>query len=295
MAFILMSSAFNANAQDLEPRAFTNAPVGMSFLLIGYQYSEGALLFDPNLPITNANAKVDMGLLAYVHTLGIADKSAKVGVLLPVAGLDADGYVDGVYRTREDKGLADPKLYFSINLYGAPALSLENFKKYEQDTIIGVTFKLSAPLGVYDNDKPINIGTNRWSFEPQIGISQAIDRWTLEAAAAAIFYTDNDDFDNGKRREQDAIYSVQGHVVYSFSGNIWASIDAIYYAGGRTTIEGVSNDDLQQNWRTGFTLALPINRSHSIKLYGNRGVSTRTGTDYDALGIVWQYRWADGF
>ena len=292
---VLMSLVFNLHAQDLEPRAYSNTPVGMNFLLVGYQYSQGGLLFDPAVPITDADANVNMGLLGYVHTLAIADKSAKVGVLLPFAGLDANGYVEGVFRTREDQGLADPAFYFTINLYGAPALSFEEFKDYQQDMIIGLAFKLTAPLGVYEADKLLNIGTNRWSFKPEIGISQAIGRWTLDAAAAATLYTDNDEFDNGKTRQQDAIYSVQGHVVYTFPGNIWASVGATYYTGGRTTIDGVTRNDLQQNWRTGFTVAFPVNRHHSIKIFGNSGVSTRTGTDYDSLGIAWQYRWGGGY
>ena len=283
-----------AHAQDLEPRAYTNTPVGMNFLLIGYQYSEGALLFDPALPITDADAKVNMGLLAYVRTMDVAGKSAKAGVLLPYADLSADGYLDGDYRTRETDGLVDPAFYFTINLFGAPTLSLEEFKDYQQDTIIGLTFKLTAPLGVYDKDKLLNIGTNRWSFKPEFGISKAIGRWTLDAAAAAIFYTDNDQFDNGKTRQQDPIYSLQGHVIYSFKNHIWAAVSATYYTGGRTTIDGTTRDDLQRNWRAGFTVAIPVNRNHSIKLFGNNGVSTRTGTDYDSLGIAWQYRWGGG-
>ena len=282
-------------AQDLEPRAYTNTPVGMNFLLVGYQYSEGGLIFDPALPITDANAKVDMGLLGYVRALDVMGKSAKTGFLLPYADLYADGYVDGEFRTRDDTGLADPAFYFTINLYGAPALSYKEFKDYQQDTIIGFSFKLTAPLGVYDTDKLLNIGTNRWSFEPEFGISKAIGRWTLDAAVAAVFYTDNDEFDNGKTRQQDPIYSVQGHVIYSFPKNIWAAVSATYYEGGRTTIDGVTKDDLQENWRTGFTVAFPVNRNHSIKLFGNSGVSTRTGTDYDSLGIAWQYRWGGGF
>jgi hypothetical protein len=32
-----------ANAQDLEPRAYSNAPVGLNFLIAGYGYAEGEL------------------------------------------------------------------------------------------------------------------------------------------------------------------------------------------------------------------------------------------------------------
>jgi hypothetical protein len=294
MAFSLITTAFKSHAQNLEPRAYSNAPVGMNFLIVGYDYADGALLFDPSLPVTDASARVDMGFAGYVRSLDVADKSAKVGVLLPYAVLDADGYVEGVYTTREDSGMADPAFYFTINLYGGPALSFEEFKDYRQETIVGLSLKITAPLGVYDADKLLNIGTNRWSFKPEAGISRAIGRWTLEAALAATFYTDNDEFDNDKTRQQDPIYSAQGHIIYTFPAHIWASIGANYYAGGRTTIEGISKDDVLENWRTGFTLAFPVSRHHSIKVFGNSGVSTRTGTDYNALGIAWQYRWGGG-
>ena len=44
----------------------------------------------------------------------------------------------------------------------------------------------------------------------------------------------------------------------------------------------------------GLTLALPINRYNSIKLYANTGVYTKTGGDFDTLGIVRQFRWGSG-
>ena len=290
----LVTSA-QIRAQELEPRAYVNTPIGLNFVALGYQYSEGALVFDPALPVTDANARVNMAFLGYVHTLAVAGQSAKVGLVLPVAGLDATGYVEDLFRTRNDSGLADPSFYFALNLLGAPALSYEEFGRFQQETIVGLSFKLTVPLGTYDNDKLLNIGTNRWSFEPEIGVSKALGRWTVEAAAAVIFYTDNDDFNQGQTRQQDPIYSLQGHLVYSFPHNIWAALGVTYYEGGRTTIEGISSDDLQQNWRGGFTLALPIDRKHSIKLYGNSGVSTRTGTDYDTLGLAWQYRWGKAY
>jgi len=51
---------------------------------------------------------------------------------------------------------------------------------------------------------------------------------------------------------------------------------------------------LQNNSRVGATLALPVNRNNSIKLYASSGASTRTGSDFDLVGIVWQYRWGNG-
>lgn len=294
IAAVLVSAASSAHAQRIEPRAYINAPVGINFLALGYVNSQGALLFDPALPITDADANVDMAVLGYVRTLDIAGMSGKIGVLQPYAKLKADGYLDSNYVTRDQDGIADTALYFTINFHGAPALSLKDFKNYKQDTIVGFSFRLTAPTGVYQPEKLLNIGTNRWSFEPALGISRAIGPWTLEAAAAVVVYTENDEFDTDQTRKQDPIYSTQFHVNYTFSNKMWVSLGATYYTGGITTIDGVERDDLQNNWRTGFTLALPVDRKNSIKIFGHSGVSTRTGTDYDSLGIFWQYRWGGG-
>ena len=46
--------------------------------------------------------------------------------------------------------------------------------------------------------------------------------------------------------------------------------------------------------RFGATLAIPVNRNNSIKLYASQGVFSRTGNGYDLFGIAWQYRWGAG-
>ena len=281
-------------AQSIEPRAYSNAPVGLNFLLVGFQGSRGALDLDPNLPIEDTNAEVDLGIIGYVTTLDVAGNSAKLGLVVPYASLLVDGFVGGVVREREIDDFADPSFFFAYNFHGAPALSAQEFGSYQQDLIVGFTVKVTAPLGDYDSDKIINLSTNRWTIKPEIGVSKAIGKWTLETSAAVAFFTDNDDFNNGLKREQEPIYSTQFHVTYTFPGNIWLAAGATYYEGGTTTIDSVKKNDLQKNWRTGVTLALPVDRSQSIKFYGSSGVSTRTGSNFDTFGVAWQYRWADG-
>ena len=59
-------------------------------------------------------------------------------------------------------------------------------------------------------------------------------------------------------------------------------------------MNGVEADSLQRNTRFGLTVAIPVDRRNSVKIYGNTGVSSRTGDDYDGFGIFWQYRWGGG-
>ena len=220
--------------------------------------------------------------------------SGKVDVVVPYAWLSGSADFMGQPKEREVSGLGDPRFRFSVNLYGAPALSLPEFASYKQDVIIGASLQVSAPLGQYDADKLVNIGTNRWSFKPEFGVSKAWGPLTLELTPSITFYTENHDFLGGKTRAQAPIYSVQGHVIYSVLPALWVSLDGTYYTGGRTTVDGVENDDLQKNTRLGATVALSVSRYNSIKLYGSTGVSARTGSNFNLGGILFQYRWGGG-
>jgi len=283
-----------SHAQEMEPRSYSNAPVGINFLIAGYAYTQGGVAFDTSLPLTNPDLTTSSAVLAYGRVLDLWGKSAKLNVILPYSDLSGSADFAGQPVERNVSGFADPIIKLSVNLYGAPALSLKEFAGYEQDLIVGASLRVTAPLGQYDDTKLVNLGTNRWSFKPELGISKALGRWTLEATAAVTLFTDNQDFFGGNERAQDPLYSLEGHVIYGASSGIWGSLDATYFTGGRTTLNGERGNDLQQNWRLGATLAFPVDRHNSIKLYGSSGVSARTGNDFDLLGIAWQHRWGAG-
>jgi hypothetical protein len=291
---LLLVAASGACAQDIEPRAYSNAPVGVNFLIAGYAYTQGGLAFDPASPLTDPDMKTSSAVLAYARVLDLWGLSGKFDAILPYTWLTGSALFAGEPVERDVGGPVDPRFRLSVNFYGAPALSLKEFASYEQDLIVGASLQVSLPLGQYDSSRLVNIGTNRWSFKPELGVSKALGRWTLEGAAAATFYTDNEDFFGGQTRSQDPLYSLRGHAIYSFGNGVWASLDATYFAGGRTTLDGARGSDLQQNWRVGGTLALPVDLKNSVKLYASRGVSARTGNDFDLIGIAWQYRWGGG-
>ena len=71
-------------------------------------------------------------------------------------------------------------------------------------------------------------------------------------------------------------------------------MDGTYFMGGRSSVNGALANDLQQNWRAGTTLAFPVDRRNSIKLYASRGLYARTGNSFDLVGAAWQYRWGGG-
>ena len=281
------------HAQSIEPRAYANAPVGMNFLIAGVASTNGGAAFD-TLPITDPHLHTTSAVLGYARALDFWGSSGKVDVVVPYTRLSGSATYQGGPISREIDGPGDPLVRMSVNFYGAPAMALPEFRSYRQDLIVGASLQVSVPAGQYDATKLVNIGSHRWSFRPEVGASQALGAWTLEGAAAVTLFTTNDDFFNGNRRSQDPLYSLRAHVIYNFAGGTWASIDGTVYAGGRTTLNGVLNTDLQQNWRVGATLALPVDARNSVKVYASNGVAARTGNSFDLFGLAWQYRWGGG-
>ena len=294
-AALTVSLCLTLRAQDLEPRAYSNSPIGLNFLIVGYGYAKGSVLTDPSLPLENVSNEAHVGALAYVRTLNVLGQSAKFNVIVPYASLGAKGLVFGMPRSRDVNGFADPAFSFSMNFIGAPALTAAEFKNYHQDFILGASLRVIAPLGQYDSDKLVNIGAHRWSFKPEIGFSKAFGSWTVEVTPGATFFTNNGEFFGGQTREVAPIYSVQAGVSYTFKPGFWLALNAGYYDGGRSTIDDVKNNDEQEGTRFAATLALPVNRYHSVKLYGITGYDSRFTHDFKAAGIAWQYRWGGGF
>ena len=287
-------AASPARAQDIEPRQYSNTPVGVNFLISGYAYTQGGLSSDPALPLTNPDLETNNALIAFARSFDFWGRSGKIDFVAPYTWLSGSADLDGDTVTREIGGLADPRFRVSVNLYGAPALTMKEFPAFRQGLIVGAALQVSAPLGQYDDTRLVNVGANRWFFKPSFGASKALGPWILEGSAAVTLYTDNTDFFGGVTREQDPLYSAEAHVIRSFSHGIWGSLDATYFTGGSTKVDGVAKRDLQRNWRAGATLALPLNARNSVKLYASSGVSARTGNNFDLLGIAWQYRWGGG-
>jgi len=296
-AFIALASlgrARHAAAQDIEPRTYSNAPVGVNFLIAGYAYTRGALQFDTALDLTDAHLRTSNAVLAYARVFDLAGSAATIDVIAPYTWLSGTAVFQGDPVDRTVSGFANPAVRLTWNFYGAPAMGLREFRTWQQDVVVGASLRVSAQWSQYDESRLVNIGTNRWSFKPEVGISKTTGPWTLELSAAATFFTVNGDFFNGLRREQDPLYSTQAHAIYGFAGGSWLSLDATYFAGGRTSLNGVLKADLQQNWRAGATFAIPVDRLDSIKLYASSGLSDRTGNSFDLVGIAWQHRWGGG-
>jgi hypothetical protein len=141
----------------------------------------------------------------------------------------------------------------------------------------------------------INIGNNRWAFKPEIGVSVPVGRWFLDAYAGVWLFTPNNDFypDGTSSREQDPLYTVQGHVSYTFKSRAWLAFDATWYTGGAATVDDGEPSTRQNTTRVGGTFSVPVTQRQSVKIAASTGASTRTGSDFDTILVGWQFGWFD--
>ena len=189
-------------------------------------------------------------------------------------------------------GLSDPTAHVSVNFLGAPALTMRQYPAYKQNILVGAGFRVTAPLGQYDPTRLINIGTNRWSFKPELGVSKGLGRLTVEFLGAAAFFTPNNDF---LRREHAVagaplLGATQRHLHLQV-GHLGRRRRALLYGGGATTVNGGEPSEPQENSRVGAVLVFPAGKKNSFKAYWSSGVSTRTGTDFDTFVVSWVHLW----
>lgn len=278
-------------AQELEPRAYSNAPIGTTFAIATYTRQSGEVLFDPSLPVENVDATIDGVTLGYAKFFALFGRSVNFGVALPYVSGDLKGDVLDSPSEVHRAGIGDMRLRGAINLVGAPAMTPAQFVRQRDALSVGASLSVIAPTGRYDDKLFVNVGTNRWAAKPEIGLSYPIGRWFTEASAGVWVFGDNDDFRSGHTRSQDRLNVYQLHAGYNFGPGIWLAVDYGRYIGGRTSVDGAANDDAQNNSRIGAVLSLPVVGRWSTKLGYSKGTVVRAGGDYKIFSVALQYRW----
>jgi hypothetical protein len=291
-ALCVMAHAGAAAAQDLEPKAYSAAPVGANFLVVSSTWSRGSVVFDETLPISDVRSEVDAFVVAVGRSFNLFGDLALVTAALPYARAEATGKVQEQAAAISRSGLADARIKLSVNLRGNPAMSPREFARTPRRAIVGASLTVQAPAGQYYPTKLINLGNNRWAFKPEVGISLPIRRLDVDAYAACWFFTANDDFyPGGAARVQDPVLAAQAHVSYTLRPRLWVAFDSTWYAGGSSRVADGDASAGVNNSRGGITLSVPIGARYSLKAAYASGITVRTGTNFTTFAVAWQALW----
>jgi hypothetical protein len=286
-------------AQDLSPRAYLITPLRSNAVTVANVFNDGDLHFEGTVPITGATGRMNMPNVTLYHSLSVFGRSGNATATLAYGVGNFAGTAFGAETEIYRSGLFDSVFRFSVNLKGAPAMSLGDFSKWQQKTLVGASLKVVAPTGQYDPTKLINLGANRWAFKPELGLSRRWGHWVLDAYAAVWLFTKNPDFFSRNQyvpgthyQTQAPIAAFETHLSYDFKPRLWVSFDANFWNGGRTSLDGVENPaTLQKASRLGVTASFPLTRRQSIKVGYADGAYVRFGGDYKIASAAWQYSW----
>jgi hypothetical protein len=243
--------------------------------------------------VDNASASLNSFVLAYYRSINLFGRSANVRVAVPYVTGHVQGFVLGQFAQVDRAGFADLRGQVSVNLLGGPAMRRKEFALYRPGTNLFASFTVSAPTGQYYSDKLINIGNNRWSFKPEVALTQALGKWTLEGYAGVWLFTTNEKFYGGTYRDQDPIFTYQVHGSYTFRPGLWAAVDATLYTGGSTTVGGLPKNDRQNASRAGLTGSWAFARGHAVKAAYARTTTVRIGGKFDIYSVAYTYSWFD--
>ena len=226
--------------------------------------------FDPGHTVM-PGGKVDatLAIAGYARTFTLADRSAMAAILLPMGRISGEVTAAGRSFNQSTSGFGDPMLEFDINVIGPPAQkNLVDVLRYEPKFSMDLLADVALPLGEYDNSQPLNIGQNRWYGRVgapiilQLGSWAAGERTTLEFLPAVWMFGPNNDF-VGQTLKTDPMFQLDAHLTRDFTETFWGSIDGAWYNGGRTTINGVQGDKLN-NVGAGLTLGYRINDNMNL-------------------------------
>jgi hypothetical protein len=285
----VLVSVGSANGQELEPRAYSPSPSGTSFLVVSATRSSGGVFTDASAPLTDVDAEVGILGLSIGHTFALLGRSAMVLGVVPVTWGQASGQIGEDRREASRRGLADPRVRLSMLFLGSPPATPEAFARRRRQPVLGASLTVVMPVGQYDSTKLVNLGSNRWSLKPEVGLSLPAGRWTFDGYAGVWWFTDNGAYYPGpSRRHQDPVIAVQGHVSYTLGRRAWIAANATWYGGGQMQVNDLPTADPYRNSRLGATWAIPLGMRQSLKISYSAGAATRVGADFKTISGAWQ-------
>lgn len=289
IGFLLSNSLFG---QDLEPRRWTEIPIGNHVIGGGYAFSFGDVFFDPILQVEDATIEVNTIIASYILPVRIGNKLGRIDATIPFAFEHWQGLLSDVPTSLNRTGFADPRIRFSVNIIGATAEESKKLREYIAEnpvrTTVGISVAVTLPIGQYFDDKLINLGQNRFVIRPQAGMIHTWNKWSFELTASTFIITDNNNFYGGMKKEQKPIFAIQSHLIKRFKPGYWASVSAGYGTGEEATIDGQSKDDKRVNFLGALSLGFPLTKKQGAKIVYIRSQAIGDiGSDVNSFVLGW--------
>lgn len=246
-----------------------------------------------NVDAPGASVDADIFLFRYARTFSVDGRITAVQIIQPYARLSASLDKASRLGNFDKESMGDTQIVFAHGLTGNPALSVSEFSHWTPEPFVTAAMWLTVPDGQYDKHKALNIGANRWVFKPELASGYPVGPLWLELNGWASFYTDNDDYLGGSNTlSQRPLYAAEGHISYTFSPALWLSVDGTWSGGGETKVNGVVQDNAQNNVLMGATVGFQLSPQFGGMIAWSDTVEHKPDSpDIDGWTFRLQYAW----
>lgn len=253
------TSALADGARDWE-----NVPIDTNILFLYYTFSNSEATVDPALPIEGVSVKAHVPIVRYARTFALGDRVAGFQLVTPYGFVNAR--LEGTrYKTSTD-GLGDMMGIFLVNIFGAPALTKEEFKHWTPGQFLTASVAVTAPTGSYDRDDVLNIGKNRWILKPQLSYGLPFGQGNLLSINTNVqLFSDNNENRSGNL-EQAPLYGLEAHLSHDLSSRAWIAADAFYAYGGQTHVANIYQHNRQKTLRLGISASYSFSPTTALSL-----------------------------
>jgi hypothetical protein len=267
----------------------------MNQLELAYAYTRSDTSIDSAIVIAGARLILNQGTLSYTRYFSLFHRTAWIEPSIPVAGLN--GSIAGTSVGGPTAGAGDSSYEAAILLKGGPALQVADFANYKPTTTLGVSLTVTAPTGLYNSNKILNLGADRWSFKPEIAVSHPFgpqQKWALDAYGNSYFFTDNTSYHGTEILRQEPLPGFEGHLSYSFLDKLVTSLDARYSFRGDTYVNSIDQNSTQRNFILGSEAILSLNAKNSLSLEIAKALVHQNGPSLTGLSVKYDYVWGRG-
>lgn len=262
-----------AVAQDDGSRTYQLLPADTRFVTLFGVINQGNQADEPAIVTPGSRTDTSLAVLRYAQYFAMGGSAGSAFAILPT------GKVSGTIGDKSggtSSGIGDAQVGAMLGLVGYPALSAEDYRAYEPGFSAGALLKLSAPTGAYSSAQQINLGANRWSFRigPVITYSFGANFFdpsltTFELQPSVTFFTPNKHPSGVSRVQQAPLYHIEAHITRNLDKTWWVSADTVYFAGGATSTDGISNHNNERSLALGASLGTQVGDIYLKATYGH--------------------------
>ena len=230
IAILLMLPVFALAQAPVDPKGTLYGVNGTDLLFYYYRNYSADKSYANNVSTINNKFKFDYSLARWAHYGELAGIPWVSNIIIPYGSKTVETRIGTASATNAtSSGLGDVCGMFGMYF-------LKN-QKFEGVFHLNVT----APTGEYRSDSTVNMGSNKWSYGPELGFAyKAIPKLLVEAYGLVYFSTENTDYGvNHSSLSTDPLFKASTNVSYDLTDKLFLAGTYYWVRGGETSRDGV--------------------------------------------------------